>query len=111
MIYYRALFTSWLVLKGLFEKCCETRCRVTAQAQRFKGLCRYGELSMVRKQSKPLLTVAEIFNKVQEGVSGHSKYAKLLWDVHEANPSLCWRDFAYCLEHLLTLPQARRIPP
>ncbi len=65
---------------------------------------------MVRGRSKPLLTVAQIFNKVQEGVSGHSKYAKLLWDVHEANPSVCWRDFAFCLDHLLTLPQAGRPP-
>lgn len=64
---------------------------------------------MVRGRSKPLLTVAQIFNKVQEGVSGHSKYAKLLWDVHEADPSLCWRDFAFCLDHLLTLPQAGRL--
>ncbi len=62
---------------------------------------------MLRNRGKePLLTVAQIFNKVQEGVSGHSKYAKLLWDVHEANAALCWRDFSFCLDHLLTLPQA-----
>lgn len=62
---------------------------------------------MARGKAKPLLTVGQIFNKAQEGVSGHAKYAKLLWDVHEANATLCWRDFAFCLDHLLTLPQAR----
>ena len=67
---------------------------------------------MVRnRERQPLLTVTQIFNKVQEGVSGHSKYAKLLWDVHEANAALCWRDFSFCLDHLLTLPQASCRPP
>ncbi len=62
---------------------------------------------MARQKGRPLLSVAQIFNKVQEGVSGHSKYAKLLWDAHEASPEACWRDFAFCIDHLLTLTQAR----
>ena len=62
---------------------------------------------MARKKGGPLLSVAQIFNKVQEGISGHSKYAKLLWDAHEARPEACWRDFAFCIDHLLALPQAR----
>lgn len=54
---------------------------------------------------KPLLSVAQVFTKCQEGVSGHSKYAKILWDVHEANAEQCWKDLCFCLHHLLALPE------
>ncbi len=57
------------------------------------------------KKKKPLLSVAQVFNKCQEGVSGHSKYAKILWEVHEADPQQCWTDFTFCLDHLLALPE------
>ncbi len=56
-------------------------------------------------KGKPLLSVAQIFTKCQEGVSGHSKYAKILWDVHEAAADQCWKDFCLCLHHLLVMPE------
>ena len=60
---------------------------------------------MSRGKKKPLLSVAQIFNKCQEGVSGHTKYSKILWDVQEAEPEKCWNEFLFCLEHLLALPE------
>ena len=56
----------------------------------------------------PLLSVAQVFNRCQEGVSGHKKYAKLLWEAQEADPQKCWTDFAFCLDHLLVVPEVRR---
>ena len=61
-------------------------------------------------KGKPLLSVAQIFTKCQEGVSGHSKYAKILWDVHEAAAEQCWTDFCFCLHHLLVMPEASLSP-
>ncbi|BDA45173.1 probable condensin complex subunit 3 at N-terminal half [Coccomyxa sp. Obi] len=61
---------------------------------------------MSRGKKKPLLSVAQVFNKCQEGVSGHSKYSKILWDVQEAEPEKCWNEFLFCLEHLLALPES-----
>ncbi|EIE21059.1 hypothetical protein COCSUDRAFT_43416 [Coccomyxa subellipsoidea C-169] len=61
---------------------------------------------MGRGKKKPLLSVAQVFTKCQEGVSGHNKYAKILWDVQEAEPDNCWKEFCFCLEHLLALPES-----
>ena len=55
-----------------------------------------------------MLSVAQIFTKCQEGVSGHIKYSKILWDVQEADPDKCWKEFCFCLEHLLALPEVHR---
>lgn len=63
---------------------------------------------MGRGKKKPLLSVAQVFTKCQEGVSGHDKYSKILWDVQEAEPDNCWKDFCFCLEHLLGLPEVRQ---
>jgi hypothetical protein len=59
---------------------------------------------MRRGKKKPLLTVAQVFNKCQEGIGGHTKYAKILWDIEEADREGCWKDLLFCLDHLLTLP-------
>ncbi|CAL8469060.1 g8601 [Coccomyxa elongata] len=61
---------------------------------------------MSRGKKKPLLSVAQVFNKCQDGVSGHTKYSKILWDVQEAEPEKCWNEFLFCLEHLLALPES-----
>ena len=60
---------------------------------------------MAEKKAAPQLSVADILNKSQESIAGHSKYAKLLWQVEAADSDACYKELFKCLSYMLTIPQ------
>ena len=51
------------------------------------------------------VTVPDLLNKCQEGVGGHTKYAKLLWDLVQTDCDLCWPQLSTAVKHLLCVPE------
>ena len=54
--------------------------------------------------AQPVLGVAEIFNKTQEGTGGHAKYAKLLWAQQAKDTDACWEQLCSMSHYLMTVP-------
>ena len=59
---------------------------------------------MPGKRKAPWLTVPDILNKCQETAGGHSKYARMLWEVEAGNSDACFKELIRCLTYLLTVP-------
>lgn len=65
--------------------------------------------AMPKSRSPPQLSVYDILNKAQDGIAGHKKFAKLLWDVVNSDLSTAFQQLTNCISHLLLVAQARNV--
>eukprot|EP00884_Botryococcus_braunii_P003520 jgi/Botrbrau1/13169/Bobra.242_1s0006.1 len=64
---------------------------------------------MPKSRPAPQLSVYDILNKAQDGIAGHKKFAKLLWDIVSSDLCTTFQQLTNCISHLLLVAQGANL--